>query len=118
MRLSTAIRDGAKRHPQGFGMLYSHDHTGHIIASCALGAAMQMGYLRELFGQSYVTCPVCDRPVSGDAIVRIVTHLNDRHLWSRERIADWVETLEAPTPAAVPEPVMDALVCDDELVCV
>lgn len=38
----------------------------------------------------------------GVQVVGIIQHLNDSHRWTRERIADWVVTVE---PAADPEPV-------------
>ena len=43
------------------------------------------------------SCPMCDRR---DVVIRLIAHLNDEHLWSRERVADWIETLEgAPLSA-------------------
>jgi hypothetical protein len=40
-----------------------------------------------------VACPACPRrePVS---VSRTVVHLNDDHLWSREAIADWLDSLD------------------------
>lgn len=36
-------------------------------------------------------CPQCQRV---EPIYRLIPHLNDKHHWTRERIADYVETLE------------------------
>lgn len=36
-------------------------------------------------------CPVCRRI---EQIKRVIPHLNDKHRWSREQIADWVERIE------------------------
>jgi hypothetical protein len=38
-----------------------------------------------------VSCPVCEQL---DVVGRIIPHLNDDHRWTRERIADWVESIE------------------------
>ncbi len=37
--------------------------------------------------------PKCPSPPAKLALDRLVIHLNDDHKWSRERIADWLETL-------------------------
>lgn len=42
---------------------------------------------------SVTTCPVCDEI---NFVSLIIICLNDKHLWSRERIADWVQTVEKP----------------------
>jgi predicted nucleic-acid-binding protein len=42
------------------------------------------------------------------SLEHIVWHLNDKHKWTREQIAEWVETIEAQQEAKVaeqPEPV-------------
>lgn len=91
--------------PQAFGT----DSDG--IGSCAFGAA------REAIGISFIKddddcenddrqkiwdiwpimamtlkCPECG--VSMFAATVVSHHLNDNHRWTRERIADWVETIE------------------------
>jgi hypothetical protein len=37
------------------------------------------------------TCPDCTK---ADYVFRVIAHLNDDHRWTRERIADFVETIE------------------------
>jgi hypothetical protein len=32
----------------------------------------------------------------------IIQHLNDRHLWSRERVADWLDTLDLDLTVGLP----------------
>lgn len=106
MKLSEAIRLGAMLKPQAFGLCYSDGRT------CAMGAAWDaIGKLHVTasdpsidFGDSYwavagVSCPVCGR-ASGSGMA--VAHLNDDHRWTREQIADWVETIERAQEPPVP----------------
>jgi hypothetical protein len=94
MRLSEAIRLGAKMGPQAFGQLR------HQRATCALGAAAQAIGMRSVLilkewpwlATTRDKCPEC--MLINVPVLTIIPHLNDHHLWSRERIADWVETLE------------------------
>jgi len=39
--------------------------------------------------------PTCNWPLShnADALESVITHLNDHHAWSREQIADWLESI-------------------------
>lgn len=37
-------------------------------------------------------CPACD-DTTGWSLTNTIIHLNDDHEWTRERIADWLETL-------------------------
>lgn len=102
MKLSEAIRLGAMLKPQGTNGLLKNGH------SCALGAALDAlglldkygigGYLpREVANRWPVLEMVTMNPVTdgvhlsvGDTIV----DLNDDYNWTREHIADWVETQE------------------------
>jgi hypothetical protein len=38
-----------------------------------------------------VGCPGCNHK---DPVYEMIQHVNDHHRWSREKIADWIETLE------------------------
>jgi hypothetical protein len=64
--------------------------------ACAIGAAIRGGLRRELrnFGPflNDSRCPVCDEGETKDHYL-VATHLNDDHRWTRERIADWLDTL-------------------------
>lgn len=113
MRLSEAIRLGAMLKPQKFGPP-SHQ-LKYETETCALAG------VAEVIGEQNLNvcgwnkrwpvlkqqrfCPACvmngNKP---DVVTGVITHLNDRHRWTREQIADWVETIES---AAVP-PSMDA----------
>ena len=110
MRLSEAIRLGAMIRPQAVGRAFRHGR------SCALGAAL------EATGMAYnarrqrvdldvterwpwandrhlkVRCPSC-RTCFHTGAGDVIAHLNDTHLWTRDAIAEWVETIE---PADVP----------------
>lgn len=96
MKLSEAIRLGAMMKPQGFAGTGSRK----CQETCAYGAALDAissdesvsthwPWLKTLYPDP-VWCPVCH--LSCD--VHIIPHLNNKHRWTRERIADWVETLE------------------------
>jgi hypothetical protein len=107
MKLSEAIREGAKLGPQAFGEYFVGD------ATCALGAAKRAtntAHDEELFiavGLAYVPVvevPMClhgeyrrtsvnkDQPKSFDEITSLMIKLNDKARWSREAIADWLES--------------------------
>lgn len=102
MKLSQAIRLGAMLRPQAFNE-YRSRH-----GSCAMGAAAEacgvladsdaaMSTLEKEFDAAtpQTACPSVDcYPIKRD-ITNLVVHLNDVHHWTRECIADWVETIEA-----------------------
>lgn len=95
MKLSEAIRAGAKLGPQVQDQLFGDDG-----GSCALGAAiMGAGLARSrLVLEEYwsILDEVETNPSSKkQGFVRdIITILNDCCYWSREAIAEWVETIE------------------------
>lgn len=111
MKLSTAIREGAKLRPQAF-RAYFYTKNG-VICSCAFGAAYEAvtGNLPRRGNKNYideVITPVLDAnfpvlqtferfacPADKNCTIcspfNIVTHLNDTHDWTREQIADWLE---------------------------
>lgn len=109
MKLSTAIRLGSMLRPQGFGSYLDHDDR-----TCAFGAAFDaIGILMEMatlrVDQNWpwcqrmeMECPAC-RQKQG-IVEGLVVHLNDYHQWTRERIADWVATIE---PQDVPAPAVE-----------
>lgn len=109
MKLSEAMRLGAMLKPQAFGI--SFDGRG----TCALGAAMDaLGKLGtsiwiiqlrpDIRRFQVADCPVCGRVFNANGN-QTIPHLNDDHKWTRERIADWVESLEcaAEETAATPD---------------
>lgn len=110
MKLSEAIRLGSMATEQQFGW------CGDLESgkTCALGAvfvAVGENYTYEdmkaklpllAFTES-APCPQCGR--CGDSSFATIPHLNDHHRWTREQIADWVETIERaqeqPDPSCV-----------------
>lgn len=103
VKLSEAIFLGSKLSRQAFGKMLRIDGS-----RCAFGAAMDaMGAdlkttspkefwpwtLTEMY-----TCPECSEV--GKANFIIATHLNDQHRWSREKIADWVASVEPSEPVS------------------
>lgn len=108
MQLSDAIRLGAMLKPQGFEALLDDGRT------CALGAAIEAvgGVIRE--GQTYPGRAIYRRwpllktlilnPCPGYnrrrvQVAAVISAMNDTEHWTRQQIADWVETLESPAPA-------------------
>jgi hypothetical protein len=97
LRLSEAIRLGAMLRPQTFRTLLTDD------GACALGAALlAVGARQDEAVRSAVDrwpwacivsadCPQCGR---SHTVFRVITHLNDRHRWTRERIARWIAGIE------------------------
>lgn len=102
----------------------------HAVASmrnslggtCALGAARDAGYPIVESAHGYavedgrfpaVQCPACFARgmVMGPwSLYRVITHLNDLHRWTREKIAEWVESVEPheeSTPLAAVDPRVD-----------
>lgn len=125
MKLSDAIRLGSMIRPKADGYFF------RAGASCAQGAALEaIGVLdrydsdlnHDLMCEYFpiveqkAACPAC-----GDSFLRtvksIIPHLNNTsswsgnfdHGWSREQIADWVETIERAAEAKddLPQPVSD-----------
>lgn len=114
--LSDAIRLGATIHPQIFSSLFGYEMMGHnietcglrITGTCALGATvvamnkapetMREMVLNDYYDEiqerwpqmvtMYTKCPACSQRQS---CISLITHLNDKHKWSREKIADWLE---------------------------
>lgn len=94
MRLSEAIRLGAMLKPQ------IHGEYSTLEGSCALGAACDaagsLNGFREILMKVSCVCPgdVCWAEPEKGVLSSIIIHLNDAHLWTREQIADWVESME------------------------
>lgn len=104
MKLSEAIRLGSMLRPQAFGGLFVAN------GSCALGAAEEAAGGRWMLlwldhPSMFAPCPDCQRQIKGLGMdMPTIAHLNDSHSWTRERIADWVATIE-PQDAPVEQPV-------------
>lgn len=106
LSLSQAMRLGSMLRPQAFGDYQDGQGT------CALAAAYEavnqdpenddggdpFGGIPERVNQR-CQCPACKRIEYADdcgfAMGYVIAHLNDDHRWTREQIADWVETIEA-----------------------
>src|SRR5262245_38820101 len=106
MKLSEAMRLGTMLRPQTVVNLLTEQ------GSCALGAAgeaaglfrvgdewKEFGYtsLSETWPILYTRspgCPVCRQSHGDRTLGETITSLNDIHEWTREMIADWVETIE------------------------
>lgn len=114
MKLSDAILLGSTMRPQIHGRLSDGEGT------CALGAAYNAVGILQALGETDMvakrkaliesrfpgilcsvrySCPCegaarrseCSEPRT---LTQTVTHLNDHHFWTRERIASWVASVE------------------------
>lgn len=120
MKLSEAIRLGSLLKPQGFGDLL--DHKGR---SCAFGAALEAsGYrisadryadnpsVHSVWSWLKNDCRCPEQSLQGCSeiyiknMATVIAHLNDHHLWTREQISAWVETVE-PGEVAQTEEVLE-----------
>lgn len=102
MKLSAAIRTGAKKRPQQFeNGFFRKDYRGRIC-SCALGApweavtgktSFETGeFLYNYFPEIW---DAAQHPVTNEQseLFKVAADLNDRQKWSREKIANFVESL-------------------------
>jgi len=118
---SEYIKIGCELRPfQVFGTMYQHSHS-----SCAAGAFID-GYSGERrtdydplgiiwnqivwqfqFRSRIVACPECgpDFPNFPD---QLVSHLNDHHKWTRERIGDWLDAQMPQDPVGSNKIQLDA----------
>lgn len=104
MKLSEAIRLGAMLKPQ------CREHLSYHGATCALGAAadaigcLDVHKYHHGWNAFYATWPILQTPVDPPAslgkfkcqceLSTWVIYLNDKERWTREQIADWVESIE------------------------
>ncbi len=113
MKLSEAMRLGAILRPQCVGRLFSSNGE-----SCAMGAVIEACGIEDknphctvaiwnttierfpmlAWGHSRFVFPEMGGAYRGDLWDAIVA-LNNVHKWTRERIADWVETIECQQEA-------------------
>lgn len=108
MTFGEAIRVGAQIRPQCFGGWWKYCGEEQALGSCATGAAYEgltglagaapndlVTTLQDTFPglRAEVFCPVCR--TNTVQVIGIAEHLNDRHRWTRERIADWADEVLA-----------------------
>lgn len=98
--LADCMRAGAKIRPQCHGEFYKGTPDG-TVHSCAVGAAIEgkLGKLDLPYGlyglfpefKNEAKCPVsgCRPPIR--FVYGAIIHLNDKHNWTREQIADWLD---------------------------
>ncbi len=122
MKFHEAIRLGATMTKQAHGMVMDTvPLTGEITATCAIGAAIHALDLHKTnvippsgsssdgrittmavrmpnefmpFLSKQHICPVPSCLMLPEPGGRMIAHLNDGHRWTREQIADWVETAD------------------------
>lgn len=94
MKLSKAIREGAKLHSQGFGE-WAMEYSGTVF-TCALGAAHEAALGKTPAQMDTVPLiverlnHVIDTPIDTELAWGIIDR-NDTERQTREQIADWLE---------------------------
>ena len=136
MKLSEAIRLGAMLRPQTTGAIYKHGK------SCAWGAAWEAvgGDITHWdYSKGISSISICQdywpklslayvpNPITGDTrpIWSIIESLNDNpNCWTRERIADWVASIESheevlsdTTKTTTANPVSKHITSDTRVEC-
>lgn len=99
MTFADAIRLGAMNRPQAFFRAFDG------VGTCANGAALEaVGRLPSAYidvVDVWAVASLCvTQPVTGHEmmVVSAVRELNDEYRWTREDIADWVESIERAQP--------------------
>ena len=115
MKLSDSIREGAKKRPQCYGVLFLH-HTdpsnlSGVTESCTIGAGLEgAGFLdpekltypckpdmdiETRFEGDWTVVADCLAPscIGRLSVLLMIGHLNDHHRYHREWIADWLKRL-------------------------
>lgn len=104
MKLSEAIRLGAMLKPQAFHGEPNRPESCAMTAACeaaGIGTGLVSDYIEEWpWLGDLGGCPVCRH--GGRISYVIACCLNDRHKWTRERIADWVAAIEPPDAPVAP----------------
>lgn len=84
--------------------------TAYYVNSASGGSAMATvvsGLSKAIpaLNEALMHCPEvdCDEPEWVDILRKVIVHLNDAHRWTREQIADWLETLDVDL--RFPDPV-------------
>ena len=97
MKLSEAMREGAKLRPQGFGSHFPgyHKHGEEGCTSCALGAAMEAAGIgpdawHAWPAGQYTLAETFPHGYDYDIVGRVLD-MNDKERKTREEIADWLE---------------------------
>ena len=104
MKLSEAIRLGAMALPPVYGPVFRGGPDGQPCAACAIGAALFAIGLTDMHDAVHFdsviervwpwTSQAVKSPVGFGKAVNLIVVMYERHGYTREQIADWVETLE------------------------
>lgn len=98
--LSELIRIGSKVTEKGVGFYFPDDNS-----ACAIGAAYWAKYLTKSmaggsvavddFLNSMIGKDVSNNPETGfcQPLSSVIFSLNDKYGWTREKIADWLESI-------------------------
>src|SRR5689334_22657934 len=100
---SEAIREGIPQSSQAFGR--ATDHNGGRCVLETARRAMDVGHYHDVVDDypyllAVVDCPAREckfhAPIKDRNFkeMGVLVHLNDAHRWSREQIADWLESEE------------------------
>jgi hypothetical protein len=81
-------------------------HVDFFNTKCGRAARQNPAYRTE----ASKTCPACSEVISVNGagekctpnITSVIIHLNNEHMWTRERIADWVQSIEDAHDTTIP----------------
>lgn len=104
IKMSEAIRIGSMLTEQTYYCQFKRDSETNKEYTCALGAALvgvygdsarhhllSKTFPRKIWESPGKKCPVATCSNGVLSIANTIAHLNDRHVWKREKIADWLE---------------------------
>lgn len=116
IKLSEAIREGAKLRPMGTEAYFSFDYDSGKVCSCVLGAALegalegQIKDAEDIDGMNISHSLIEHWPVLGElwspfkgstfvyagySLLNVIAEMNDSGKFTREEIADWLESIGA-----------------------
>lgn len=102
-KLSALMRQGAALHPQGYGAY--RERIGDKLCTCAIGATLEAAGSWEYDGPFTVLYRALGHGIAGEFVhasyddekgidlFGIIINLNDDAKWTREEIADWLESI-------------------------
>lgn len=84
------------------------DYEGWRGSKVKAGATVQVLDIPQSWENVWNSCHPCPMDCCAslvfESVSRLIPHLNDVHGWTRERIADWVESVERKQESATVEP--------------
>ena len=111
MKLSEAILLGSTLSEQFFFGAHSSDGKARCALAaaadaCGIGLSSLYDHFPWVQRNREMLCPQCRpelRHLERLTAFSVIVHLNDKHRWSREKIAEWVATIEPAEDIPAPK---------------